>query len=88
MIPSLALVLIFISYTDLPYRSPCQPYASWATLFFVILVVFFSGFDVFVDGRFTATGFLTCYLNIFIFAGQYTITPIRLDVQLPLTFGF
>ncbi|KAK8004315.1 hypothetical protein PG990_002124 [Apiospora arundinis] len=59
------------SRDDLPYRSPCQPYASWATLFVVILVVFFSGFDVFVDGRFTATGFLTCYLNIFIFAAFY-----------------
>ncbi|KAK8101098.1 hypothetical protein PG999_011472 [Apiospora kogelbergensis] len=56
------------SRDDLPYKSPGQPYVTWATLLVVILVILFSGFDVFVDGRFTATGFLTCYLNIFIFA--------------------
>ncbi|KAK8065782.1 hypothetical protein PG997_012529 [Apiospora hydei] len=54
-----------------PYKSPGQPYVAWATLLVVFLVVFFSGFDVFVDGKFTATGFLTCYLNVFIFAAFY-----------------
>ncbi|KAK7935003.1 amino acid transporter [Apiospora marii] len=59
------------SRNDLPYKSPGQPYVAWATLLVVFLVVFFSGFDVFVDGKFTATGFLTCYLNVFIFAAFY-----------------
>lgn len=36
----------------------------------VFLVVFFSGFDVFVKGNFTAAGFITCYINIAIFAGK------------------
>ncbi|KAL7908429.1 Aldehyde/histidinol dehydrogenase [Trichoderma velutinum] len=51
----------------LPYKSPLQPYVSWATMFVVSLVIIFSGFDVFVKGKFTAAGFLTCYLNIAIF---------------------
>jgi hypothetical protein len=28
------------------------------------------GFDVFVKGNFTVSGFLTCYLNLGIFAGK------------------
>lgn len=47
---------------DLPYRSPGQPYVSWITLVAVLLIVFFSGFDVFTAGNFTASKFLTCYL--------------------------
>ncbi|PON26626.1 amino acid permease [Trichoderma gamsii] len=55
----------------LPYKSPLQPYISWATMFVVSLVILFSGFDVFVKGHFTAAGFLTCYLNIAIFIVIY-----------------
>ena len=29
-----------------------------------------AGFDVFVKGNFTVSGFLTCYLNLGIFAGE------------------
>ncbi|KND88622.1 Dicarboxylic amino acid permease [Tolypocladium ophioglossoides CBS 100239] len=59
------------SRDELPYKSPLQPYAAWATLAIVSLVVTFSGYDVFVRGRFTAAGFLTYYLNIGIFAVLY-----------------
>ncbi|KAK1239843.1 hypothetical protein MKX08_007285 [Trichoderma sp. CBMAI-0020] len=55
----------------LPYKSPLQPYVSWATMFVVSLVILFSGFDVFVKDNFTAAGFLTCYLNIAIFIAIY-----------------
>ncbi|QKX54109.1 uncharacterized protein TRUGW13939_01192 [Talaromyces rugulosus] len=67
-----------ISRNELPYRSPLQPYAAWITLLVVFLVVFFSGFDVFVKNSFTASGFLTCYLNIFIFAALYIFFKIYL----------
>ncbi|WQF79100.1 Putative amino acid permease/ SLC12A domain-containing protein [Colletotrichum destructivum] len=60
-----------VAFIDLPYRSPGQPYVSWITLFMVFLVVFFSGFDVFTTGNFTASGFLTCYVNVFVFAVLY-----------------
>ncbi|KAJ5903157.1 hypothetical protein N7504_005540 [Penicillium tannophilum] len=60
-----------ISRERLPYRSPLQPYTAITTLIMVTLIVFFSGFDVFTTGNFTASGFLTCYLNIAIFAVLY-----------------
>jgi yeast amino acid transporter len=56
--------------SELPYKSPLQPYLSYFTLILVFLVVVFSGFDVFVKGNFTAAGFITCYINIAIFAGK------------------
>ncbi|KAF7560547.1 hypothetical protein G7046_g3576 [Stylonectria norvegica] len=56
---------------DLPYRSPLQPYTAWATLIAVSLVIIFSGYDVFVKGHWTSSDFLTCYLNIAIFAVLY-----------------
>ncbi|KAF7555903.1 hypothetical protein G7Z17_g1771 [Cylindrodendrum hubeiense] len=59
------------SRDELPYKSPLQPYTSWATLVMVSLVVLFSGFDIFVKGNFTASGFITCYVNVFIFAVLY-----------------
>jgi len=34
-----------------------------------VLANYTSGFDVFVKGHFTAQGFITCYINIAIFAG-------------------
>ncbi|KAF4901302.1 Proline-specific permease [Colletotrichum viniferum] len=80
-----------VPVADLPYRSPGQPYVSWITLVAVVLVVFFSGFDVFTTGNFTASGFLTCYLNIFIFAALYVffkfylksrvISPSQMDFE-------
>lgn len=73
----MALVLICV---DLPYKSPLQPYISYFSLVMVILVVLFSGFDVFVTGNFTAAGFITCYLNIAIFAGKFYL---NLDVLKP-----
>ncbi|KAL4893597.1 amino acid permease/ SLC12A domain-containing protein [Aspergillus ambiguus] len=70
----------------LPYRSPLQPYTAIATLFMVFMVVLFSGFDVFTKGNFTASGFLTSYLNIAIFAGLYIFFKIWLKSKvIPLT---
>ncbi|KAH8671693.1 amino acid permease [Xylariales sp. PMI_506] len=66
------------SRDELPYKSPGQPWVAWATLIAVFLVVFFSGFDVFTTGNFTASGFLTCYLNVFIFAALYIFFKIFL----------
>ncbi|KAJ4258236.1 hypothetical protein NW762_008385 [Fusarium torreyae] len=70
--------------TDLPYKSPLQPYAAWATLVMVCLVIIFSGFDVFVKGQFTAQGFITCYINIAIFAvrlGSKMIKTTEMEFQ-------
>ncbi|OAQ67341.1 proline-specific permease [Purpureocillium lilacinum] len=61
------------SRDDLPYKSPLQPYVAWVTLVIVSLVVLFSGFDVFVQGKFTVAGLLTYYLNLVIFAALYIV---------------
>ncbi|RSL98273.1 hypothetical protein CEP52_010441 [Fusarium oligoseptatum] len=60
------------SREDLPYKSPLQPYVSWATLIMVCLVIFVRRVI------FTAEGFITCYVNIAIFAVLYLIFKIRL----------
>ncbi|KAK2002620.1 amino acid permease [Colletotrichum falcatum] len=70
------------SRNDLPYQSPGQPYISWITLAMVTLIVFFSGFDVFTIGNFSASVFLTCYLNIFIFAALYIFFKLRLTSRI------
>jgi len=47
----------------------------------VFLVVFFSGFDVFFPGNFTASSFLTCYVNIAIFAGGFSLLGINTNLD-------
>ncbi|KAM5344493.1 hypothetical protein ACJ41O_013029 [Fusarium nematophilum] len=41
-----------------------------------------AGYDVFVKGRFTAEGFITCYLNLAIFAVLYLVFKIRLGSKI------
>ncbi|KAL4866515.1 hypothetical protein BDV12DRAFT_210439 [Aspergillus spectabilis] len=68
----------FARRVHLPYRNFLQPYAAWATLLMVVMIVLFSGFDVFTTGNFTVSGFLTSYLNIAIFAVLYVFFKIYL----------
>lgn len=51
----------------LPYRARLQPYASWFSIIMCGLVILFSGWSVFLNGNFTASGFLTNYLGIPVF---------------------
>ncbi|KAH6667596.1 amino acid permease [Halenospora varia] len=60
-----------ISREALPYKSPLQPYVAYVTTLIVFLIIFFSGYAVFFPGNFTASGFLTYYINIAIFAVLY-----------------
>ncbi|AOA65327.1 Dicarboxylic amino acid permease [Komagataella phaffii CBS 7435] len=48
---------------SLPYRAPFQPYASWITLFFCILVALIKNFTVFLNG-FNYKDFITGYIGI------------------------
>jgi len=50
-----------------PYLAPFQPWFSYYGLFIITVVTFFNGFTVFLDGNFTASGFLTAYITIPIF---------------------
>ncbi|KAG7909363.1 hypothetical protein KL906_002857 [Ogataea polymorpha] len=57
-----------ISRDELVFKSPFQPYVAWSSMIFVILVLLFSGFDIFVHGYFSVSGLITCYINLPIFA--------------------
>ncbi|KAF2635885.1 hypothetical protein P280DRAFT_410704 [Massarina eburnea CBS 473.64] len=56
-----------ISRNRLPYKSPLQPYMAWVTLGALILVILFSGYSVFLSGRWNVSTFLTYYIDIAIF---------------------
>jgi amino acid transporter len=51
----------------LPYRSPFQPYMSWATLVALAIVTLFSGYAVFLNGHWNTSSFLVSYIGIPIF---------------------
>ncbi|KAL4982300.1 amino acid permease/ SLC12A domain-containing protein [Aspergillus falconensis] len=71
-----------IDRRGLPYRNFLQPYVAWATLAMVVLIVLFSGFDVFTAGKWSVSGFLTSYLNIAIFAALYIFFKIYLKSKI------
>lgn len=54
-----------------PYRSVIQPYASWISLFFLVVLLLANGFTVFFPRHFTVSKFLTSYVGIPIFLGIY-----------------
>ncbi|KAG6826863.1 hypothetical protein H0H92_014121 [Tricholoma furcatifolium] len=51
------------------YYNPLQPYLAYWGVFWTLLFILVNGFAVFFN--FTASGFLTSYLNIPIFCGLY-----------------
>lgn len=53
--------------SGLAYKSPFQPYLAWITAGALILVVLFSGYNVFFPGRWSVSTFLTYYVDIAIF---------------------
>lgn len=55
----------------LPFRTPLQPYASYATLFFVTLLTLTNGFQVFFPSQWSASSFLAAYITIPIFLVLY-----------------
>ncbi|KAF8339069.1 amino acid transporter [Cantharellus anzutake] len=61
------------SRSKLPYKSWPQPFLAWFGLVSCTVIVFFSGFQVFLKGNFTASGFLSNYINVFVFTGLYLL---------------
>ncbi|XDG05427.1 hypothetical protein ABKA04_005042 [Annulohypoxylon sp. FPYF3050] len=55
----------------LPFRTPLQPYASYATLFLVTLLTLTNGFQVFFPSQWSASSFLAAYITIPIFLVLY-----------------
>ncbi|KAL9596584.1 MAG: hypothetical protein Q9219_005711 [cf. Caloplaca sp. 3 TL-2023] len=47
-----------------PYKSPGQPYVSYAALFVLVLLTLTNGFQIFFPGKFTASSFLAAYITL------------------------
>ncbi|KAF5377694.1 hypothetical protein D9615_005238 [Tricholomella constricta] len=55
----------------LPFASPLQPYAAWYAMIFCFLICFFSGWKVFLRGRWATDTFVTNYLPLVLFPILY-----------------
>lgn len=55
----------------LPLKTPLQPYATWATLFIIILLTLTNAFEVFWPSKFNASNFLSSYITLPIFVAFY-----------------
>jgi len=55
----------------LPYRTPLQPYATYAVLFVITLLTLTNGFQVFWPNKFNAADFLAAYITLPIFLVLY-----------------
>ncbi|WAO83975.1 AA-permease domain-containing protein [Fusarium falciforme] len=53
-----------IDRNELPYRSPFQPYFSWACISLFILILITSGWQNFVHGHWNTKSFMSSYFNI------------------------
>ncbi|KAH0600972.1 hypothetical protein MHUMG1_01973 [Metarhizium humberi] len=53
-----------ISRDGLPWKGPLQPYAAWTALVSFTILLITGGFFVFIDGHWSAQGFVSSYFNI------------------------
>ncbi|KXN90165.1 Lysine-specific permease [Leucoagaricus sp. SymC.cos] len=73
-----------ISRSQLPYRSPLQPYLTYYALVVNVSIILFSGWTSFVDG-FNVSSFLSNYLNCLIYPLAYLGCKIYIrDSVIPL----
>ncbi|KAB8067692.1 amino acid permease/ SLC12A domain-containing protein [Aspergillus leporis] len=63
--------LLYGIFDHLPFKSPFQPYGTYFTLCFIILLLLTNGFWLFFPGNFTASNFLTAYISIPLFLVLY-----------------
>lgn len=55
----------------LPYRTPLQPYATYAALLIIALLTLTNGFQIFFPGKFNVSDFLAAYITLPIFIVLY-----------------
>jgi yeast amino acid transporter len=65
-----------IDRDTLPYKAPFQPYASYFGIFFITIVIFFNGFEVFLSNSWDVNTFITAYICLPIFVFFYLIWKI------------
>ena len=69
----------------LPFTTPLQPYATWATLVVIVLLTITNGFQVFVPSRWNYQDFLAAYITIPVFLILYL--GHKLCVRTPWAMG-
>jgi len=62
--------------SDLPYSHRLQPFAGWYTVIGCFVVSFFAGFQFFLKGQWSTSGFITLYLSFILFPIWYIIGKI------------
>ena len=68
-----ALKVQGINRATLPYRGWFQPYCAWLALVFEIIVVLVYGYETFLPGKFTLSGFFTYYTMVGVTPAMYLI---------------
>jgi amino acid transporter len=53
-----------IDRNTLPYKAPWQPYATWVSLVFLMLVALLNGFKVFVGDNWDVQDFIAAYVGV------------------------
>lgn len=51
-------------HAELPWAAPLQPYITWASLVFFVVLIFTSGYVTFIHGHWNDETFVSSYLNI------------------------
>ncbi|TFK40978.1 amino acid permease [Crucibulum laeve] len=57
--------------TNLPFASKLQPFAAWYAMFFCLVICFFSGWAVFLKGKWAVDTFVTNYIPFVLFPILY-----------------
>ncbi|KAI0004296.1 amino acid permease [Russula compacta] len=60
-----------IDRKKLPFSSPLQPFAAWYATFSCLLICLFSGWSVFLHGRWNTANFITSYMPLVVFPILY-----------------
>ncbi|OQU96570.1 hypothetical protein CLAIMM_02634 [Cladophialophora immunda] len=60
-----------VDRNDLPFKTPFQPYIAYFALAFFSLIIFFNGWEIFVQGNWSTQSFITAYIGLPIFFSMY-----------------
>ncbi|KAK0440399.1 amino acid permease [Desarmillaria tabescens] len=65
-----------IDQKTLPYYNRFNPYLAWYSMIFSIIIVFFCGWSVFLEGHWATDSFITSYLPFVIFPTMWICSAI------------
>lgn len=71
-----------ISRVNFPYASKLNPYAAYYAICWILVICFFSGFSVFLKGKWDTAVFVTNYLPFILFPILYIVSRLVSGVGL------